>query len=83
MDMSTIDTAIESAQALISGDGTKLEVLEASPDRVHFRLDLDSSYCADCVLPVAHLTSVVGDTMRRVSGNPTLTVEIDDPRTVS
>jgi hypothetical protein len=83
MVMTAIDTAIETAQALISGDGTKLEVLEASPERVRFRLDLDASYCADCVLPVAHLTSVVGDTMRRVSGNPELAVEIDDPRTVS
>lgn len=78
-----LDTAITTAQQLISGDGTKLEVLEQSEDRVHFRLDLEDASCADCVLPVAHLTSVVGDTMRRVSGNPALLVEIDDPRAVS
>jgi hypothetical protein len=75
-----IDTAIETAQKLVSGDGTKLEVLAQSPDRVSFRLDLEDASCADCVLPVAHLTSVIGDTMRRVSGNPALLVEIDDPR---
>ncbi|MGW5241635.1 hypothetical protein ACWEOW_22100 [Monashia sp. NPDC004114] len=75
-----IDAAIETAQQLVSADGTKLEVLEQTPDRVSFRLDLEGASCADCVLPVAHLTSVIGDTMRRVSGNPALLVEIDDPR---
>lgn len=78
-----LDTAIETAQALISGDGTRLELLEQTPTLVRFRLDLESSSCADCVLPVAHLTSVIGDTVRKVSGNPELTVEIDDPRTSS
>ena len=78
-----LDTAIETAQALISGDGTKLELLEQTPTLVRFRLDLESSSCADCVLPVAHLTSVIGDTVRKVSGNPELKVEIDDPRSSS
>ena len=78
-----LDTAIETAQALISGDGTRLELLEQTPTLVRFRLDLESSSCADCVLPVAHLTSVIGDTVRKVSGNPGLTVEIDDPRASS
>jgi hypothetical protein len=83
MVMSSIDTAIETAQALIAADGSRLQVIEQSTDRVHFRLDLEDATCADCVLPVAHLTSVIGDTMRRVSGNPDLAVEIDDPRAVS
>lgn len=78
-----LDTAIETAQALISGDGTRLELLQQTPDLVRFRLDLESSSCADCVLPVSHLTSVIGDTVRKVSGNPELKVEIDDPRSSS
>ena len=78
--MSAIDAAIETAQQLVSGDGTRLEVLEKSDDRVSFRLALEDASCADCVMPVKHLTSVIGDTMRRVSGNPALAVEIDDPR---
>ena len=51
--------------------------------QVRFRLDLERSSCADCVLPVSHLTSVIGDTVRKVSGNPELKVEIDDPRSSS
>jgi hypothetical protein len=78
-----IETAIETAQALIAADGSRLEVIEASADGVRFRLDLEDASCVDCVLPVAHLTSVIGDTIRRVSGNPDLVVEIDDPRVSS
>lgn len=78
--MSAIDTAIETAQALIAADGTKLEVVERTDDLVRFRLDLEDASCADCVLPATHLRSVIGDTVRRISGNSSLVVEIDDPR---
>ena len=71
---------VEQAQALLAADGSRLEVLERTEQAVHFRLDLDSSQCADCVLPVAHLTTVVAGVMRRATGNPELAVTIDDPR---
>ena len=78
-----VDAAIETAQQLVAGDGTKLVVLEQTDDRVRFRLALEDASCADCVMPAAYLTSVIGDTMRKVSGNPALAVEIDDPRVTS
>jgi hypothetical protein len=78
--MTTLTAAIEQVQALISADGARLEVLDESPEAIHFRLDLTDAACADCVLPTRHLTNVVEDTLRRATGNTALAVRIDDPR---
>lgn len=77
----SVATGIEQAQAILAADGSRLEVLEEADDAVHFRLVLDSAECADCVLPVAHLTTVIAGVMRDATGNPGFAVEIDDPRT--
>jgi len=71
---------IEQAQAILAADGSRLEVVEQTEQSVRFRLDLDSSECADCVLPVTHLTTVIAGVMREATGNPELAVTIDDPR---
>ncbi|WP_148573841.1 hypothetical protein [Nocardioides caldifontis] len=77
----SVAAGIEQAQALLAADGSRLVVLEEAADRVHFRLDLESAECADCVLPAAHLTTVVAGVMREATGNPQFAVQIDDPRT--
>jgi hypothetical protein len=67
-------------QALISADGAQLHVVESTSETVHLRLDLSDVACADCVLPAQHLASVVGDVLRRHTGDAALAVHIDDPR---
>jgi hypothetical protein len=81
--MTTLSSAIATVQALIAADGAQLQIVEESPLAVHFRLDLSDAACADCVLPAAHLTRVVTDSLRRDTGNEALVVAIDDPRETS
>jgi hypothetical protein len=80
MSTTGFEAGIKQAQAILAADGSRLEVVEQTDQVVHFRLDLDSSECADCVLPVTHLTTVIAGVMREATGNPGLAVMIDDPR---
>lgn len=79
----SVAAGIEQAQAILAADGSHLVVLEQAENAVHFRLDLESAECADCVLPVAHLTTVIAGVMQQATGNPEFVVEIDDPRVMS
>ena len=73
--------AVDELQVLVSGDGARLEVVEADPEgaRLHLRIDLSEVECVDCVLPPAALRDMLGDSIRRRTGRD-VEVVVDDPR---
>ena len=73
--------AVDELQVLVSGDGARLEVVEADPSglRLHLRVDLSEVECVDCVLPPEQLREMLGDSIRRRTGLP-VDVIVDDPR---
>jgi Fe-S cluster biogenesis protein NfuA len=76
----TLDGAIEEIQAIISADGGSFEVLSSSAEAVHLRLDLANAECADCVLPPERLVEVIEASLRGRTGNDSIVVRIEDPR---
>lgn len=80
---STLDHAMDEVHILLSGDGLRFEVVDGHLDQhaLRLRLNLDAVECADCIMPVDYLTSLVQETLQQALSDPALSLTIDDPRT--
>ena len=73
----TID--LSPVREILRLDGGDVELISLEPSKVHLRLLLETSECADCVLPKTMLEQVALKLL--APGMPGLTaVVIDDPR---
>ncbi|QBX55915.1 hypothetical protein EXE58_10880 [Nocardioides seonyuensis] len=70
---------IDELAGMISIDGGRLELREASPDRLRFDLVLQDAECAECVMPRAYLEGILTTRLAQVSSSPP-EVQISDPR---
>ena len=79
-----IGKAIDEVHELLAGDDLRFEFLSEQSDTssVRVRLDLSAVECADCVLPPDVLAEILTETMRRQLDDPSVLVEVDDPRCV-
>lgn len=70
---------IEELSGMISIDGGRLELREASPDRLRFELVLQDAECAECVMPRTYLEGILNTRLAEVTSSAP-EVQISDPR---
>ena len=61
--VSTVDVALKDFRELMAGDGYRLSWAESAPDKVVVTIEAGPDACADCLVPLPVMESIMADAL--------------------